>query len=158
MNPDQQVEIHQQNRVAETQIGHECKFFAGPCPVTETTAPSAINSGSSEQKLTPCEVITKLGKERKLNEKQWLAFRIITQHFIKKYVEKCNQNENQLTMLMTGPGGTGKTYVINAVQSVMEHYGCGHSIHYLAPTGSAATLINGMTIHKGLGIKIRLYC
>lgn len=58
-------------------------------------------------------------------------------------------------MLMTGPGGTGKTYVVNAVHSVMEHYGCGHIIRYLAPTGSTAMLINGVTIHKGLGIKIK---
>ena len=58
-------------------------------------------------------------------------------------------------MLMTSPRGTGKTYVVNAVQSVMVHYGCGHMIRFLAPTGSAATLIDGMTVHKGLGIKIK---
>jgi predicted ATPase len=58
-------------------------------------------------------------------------------------------------MLMTGPGGTGKTHVVKAVQQVMSHYGAAHQIHFLAPTGSAASLINGMTIHKGLGIKIK---
>lgn len=50
----------------------------------------------------------------------------------------------------------GKEYrIVNAFQSVMAHYGCAHMIRYLAPTGSAATLIDGMTIHKGLGIKIK---
>jgi hypothetical protein len=37
----------------------------------------------------------------------------------------------------------------------MEYYSYGHIIQFLAPTGSAATLIDGMTIHKGLGIKIK---
>lgn len=59
-------------------------------------------------------------------------------------------------MLMTGPGGTGKTHVVSAVRSVMTHYHCGHMICFLAPTGSAASLIDGMTIHKGLGIKIKV--
>ena len=57
-------------------------------------------------------------------------------------------------MLMTGPGGTGKTWVVKAVHSVMQHYNCGHKIRFLAPTGSAAVLINGMTVHKRLGIKV----
>jgi hypothetical protein len=45
--------------------------------------------------------------------------------------------------------------MVKAVQAVMQHYGCGHLIRFLAPTGSAAVLIDGMTIHKGLGLKIK---
>ncbi|KIM58075.1 hypothetical protein SCLCIDRAFT_41317, partial [Scleroderma citrinum Foug A] len=51
-----------------------------------------------------------------------------------------------LSMLITGPGGTGKTHVVHTVKSVMQHYNCAHMIHFLAPTGSAANLIDGMTI------------
>jgi len=58
-------------------------------------------------------------------------------------------------MLMTGPGGTGKTHVVKAVQALMQRYGCGHLIRFLAPTGSAASLIDGMTVHKALNIQIR---
>lgn len=58
-------------------------------------------------------------------------------------------------MLMTGPGGTGKTHVVKALKDVMAHYGAAHQIRFLAPTGSAAALIDGMTIHKGLGIKVK---
>ena len=56
---------------------------------------------------------------------------------------------------MTGPGGTGKTHVVKAVQKVMEHYNATHRIRFLAPTGLAASLIDGMTVHKGLGIKVK---
>ncbi|KAG2108184.1 uncharacterized protein F5147DRAFT_577074, partial [Suillus discolor] len=88
---------------------------------------------------------------------QWQAFQIITSHFILKYVDKKQDADlvNQLTMLMTGPGATGKTHVVKAVQAVMHHYGCAHLIRFLAPTGSAAALIDGMTVHKGLGLKIK---
>ncbi|KIK94893.1 hypothetical protein PAXRUDRAFT_117162, partial [Paxillus rubicundulus Ve08.2h10] len=53
----------------------------------------------------------------------------------------------QLIMLITGPGGTGKTHVIKAVHPVMDHYGCAHMIHFLDPIGgSVAALIDGMTV------------
>jgi hypothetical protein len=58
-------------------------------------------------------------------------------------------------MLLTGPGGTGKTHIIKAVKEVMCHYQMEYAIRFLVPTGSAAALIDGMTIHKGLGIKIK---
>lgn len=48
-----------------------------------------------------------------------------------------------------------KTYVVNAVKAFMSRYSCTHLIRFLAPTGSAASLIDGMTIHQGLGIKIK---
>ncbi|KAI6025291.1 DNA helicase Pif1 like protein, partial [Pisolithus microcarpus] len=93
--------------------------------------------------------------EHNLNEKQQMAFEIITKNFVKNHIQRKGNDGDQLLMLMTGPGGTGKTHIVKAVHSVMNHYGCGHIIRYLAPTGSAAALIDGMTVHKGLGIKIK---
>ena len=74
---------------------------------------------------------------------------------MRRYVDGIEADAEPLCMLMTRPGGTGKTPVVKAVQKVMDHYGCAHKIRFLAPTGSAAALIDGMTIHKGLGIKIK---
>ncbi|KAG1837639.1 hypothetical protein DFJ58DRAFT_641546, partial [Suillus subalutaceus] len=93
--------------------------------------------------------------EFSLNDKQWIAFRMISEFFVAKYVDKTVAEDQQLRMLMTGPGGTGKTHVVKAVQQVMQHYGCAHLIRFLAPTGSAAALIDNMMVHKGLGIKIK---
>jgi hypothetical protein len=87
---------------------------------------------------------------------QWIAFRIISKCFIQNYIHKNTLNNRKpLRMLLTGPGGTGKSHVVKAVHKLMEYYGAGHTIRFLAPTGSAASLINGMTIHKGLGIKVQ---
>ncbi|KAG2750133.1 hypothetical protein P692DRAFT_20734276, partial [Suillus brevipes Sb2] len=104
------------------------------------------------------DVISHVAAEFVLNEKQHVAYRMICDFFIARYVNKqldASDVGGQLTMLMTGPGGTGKTHVVKAVQTVMKSYGYAHLIRFLAPTGSAAALIDGMTIHKGLGIKIR---
>src|SRR5882672_8959076 len=68
---------------------------------------------------------------------------------------KVSEEPKQLCMFLTGPGGTGKTHVIGAVSNVMGAYGCEHCIFYLAPTGGTAKMINGMTVHKGLGIAIQ---
>ena len=107
--------------------------------------------------LTADNIITKIGEKYNLQSQQWIAFRIITNSFLQNHIlkEKKLQEREPLRMFLTGPGGTGKTHVVKAVQNVMEHYGAGHTIRFLAPTGSGASLINGMTIHKGLGIKVQ---
>ncbi|KAG1740758.1 uncharacterized protein EDB91DRAFT_1248153 [Suillus paluster] len=95
----------------------------------------------TQQVLTAHEVINAVGAEFNLNTKQWVVFCMIADFFVAKYVKKNLPEDEQLRMLMTGPGGTGKTHVVKAVQCVLQHYG--------------SALINGMTIHKGLGIKIK---
>ena len=99
-------------------------------------------------------VINRIGTEFHLNSKQWVAFRIIARSFIKIHLKMFDKPE-PIHMLMTGPAGTGKTHVVNAVCALMVEYGDEHSLRMLAPTGTAASLIDGMTIHKGLGIKIK---
>src|SRR5260370_41102714 len=59
-------------------------------------------------------------------------------------------------MLMTGPGGTGKTHVVKALKELMKMYGSAHRIRFLAPAGTTAALIDGQTIHSALGIPVHL--
>ncbi|KAG1838079.1 hypothetical protein DFJ58DRAFT_668560, partial [Suillus subalutaceus] len=99
------------------------------------------------------DIISKVELEFGLNDKQRVLFCIVCNWFIKKHILKIDCQP--LSMIMTGLGGTGKTCVVNAVKAFMAHYGCAHLIHFLAPTGSATSLIDGMTTHKGLGIKIK---
>jgi hypothetical protein len=118
-------------------------------------------SGNATKQETATSLLDRIIKETNLNRKQALAFRIIAGTFINR-VEKNSNNtirtpafKNYLRMLMTGAGGTGKTYVIEAVRKVLEHYGASHKIKCFAPTASAATLVDGSTIHKGFSIKVR---
>jgi hypothetical protein len=138
--------------IRETEVCDSVRdVLVGSVDDTETPALDVIASAG----LSPDDVIKKIGTEHGLNEQQWIAFQIIAKHFVRKHVIKCVEESEQLTMLMTGPGGTGKTHIIKAVRAVMQYYGCGHMIRLLAPTGSAAALIDGLTVHRGLGITIK---
>ena len=99
--------------------------------------------------------MSNIALEYKLNYKQKITYNIIAEYFINRYILKRPTEITYLNLLMTGPGGTGKTHVVRAVQQLMQYFNCGYMIRFLAPTGSAASLIEGMTIHKGLGIKIQ---
>jgi hypothetical protein len=91
-----------------------------------------------------------------LNTAQQKAFKICASKF-REILETAGGNANMyrpLRLFLTGPGGTGKTCVVNCLKLLMERYGRGHCIRFLAPTGTAATLIGGQTIHSGIGLKI----
>ncbi|THU90073.1 hypothetical protein K435DRAFT_615045, partial [Dendrothele bispora CBS 962.96] len=107
------------------------------------------------QLQTPSEVLKQVAVEYLLNEKQIQAYYIIATRFLNRYIFHLESElqSNPLHMILTGPGGTGKTHVVKAVKHVMKLYGQDHRIRFLAPTGKAAALIDGTTIHKGLGIK-----
>jgi hypothetical protein len=57
-------------------------------------------------------------------------------------------------MYLGGMGGTGKSQVIKALIYFFEKHNESHRILILAPTGSAAALLNGSTYHSILGITI----
>ncbi|KAJ3768481.1 hypothetical protein FB446DRAFT_621343, partial [Lentinula raphanica] len=63
--------------------------------------------------------------------------------------------KDPLVMFLTGPGGTGKTHVVRAVQKMMDMYGLSHGYRSVAPTANAASLIGGTTLHSSCNIKIR---
>ena len=57
------------------------------------------------------------------------------------------QNKN---VLMTGPGGTGKTATINTLRSGLEDMDI--NVYVTALTAAAAELIGGMTLHRWAGV------
>ncbi|KAE9397895.1 hypothetical protein BT96DRAFT_750336, partial [Gymnopus androsaceus JB14] len=89
-----------------------------------------------------------------LTDKQRRAFEIISTTLIKREILKLDDwvNADLLVMFLTDPGGTGKSHVVRAVHEVMKFFGKEHCICFVAHTGTAANLINGTTIHSGLGI------
>jgi hypothetical protein len=79
-----------------------------------------------------------------LNEKQRLAFDIITSHN--------GDNAEPVHMIVSGTAGTGKTYLISAVKQVL-----GAQCIVTATTGIAAFSINGQTLHSTAQLPIREY-
>jgi hypothetical protein len=74
------------------------------------------------------------------NVEQEMSFTIIGEHFINKEVE-------QLLMFITGIGGSRKSHVIRATVELFKRCGAPEKLTLSAPTGSAAVLIDGYTIH-----------
>jgi len=80
-----------------------------------------------------------------LNSEQERAFRIIANHVSAPATE-------QLKMYLGGMGGTGKSQVIKTLIYFFGQRREDHQFTVLAPTGTAAALLNGSTYHKALGI------
>ncbi|KAF8136454.1 hypothetical protein EV363DRAFT_1124526, partial [Boletus edulis] len=74
------------------------------------------------------------------NTEQSRAFRIVAEHFVSSSLD-------QLMCLVTGIGGSGKSHVIKAIVALFRQCGCPQNLLLSAPTGSAAILIEGYTIH-----------
>ncbi|MFA6050037.1 MAG: AAA family ATPase [Candidatus Paceibacterota bacterium] len=56
-------------------------------------------------------------------------------------------------IFLTGPAGSGKTYVLNAYRDYLREHSIGTAV--TASTGIAATHIGGMTIHSWSGLGVR---
>ncbi|KAJ8580892.1 hypothetical protein M405DRAFT_752648, partial [Rhizopogon salebrosus TDB-379] len=78
-----------------------------------------------------------------LNEEQARAFTLITNHSLMKQTEP-------LRMFLGGPGGTGKSRVINAVKEFFCRRGQGRRFRLTSYMGVAARNISGMTLHSAL--------
>ena len=81
-----------------------------------------------------------------LNPMQRLAFEIVKSH---------DSNKKQLSMIVLGDAGSGKTFTIHAISTYLEG-----KLRRAAPTAKAAFLINGDTVHQLFSIRVdksRLY-
>ncbi|KAJ7083510.1 hypothetical protein C8R43DRAFT_830997, partial [Mycena crocata] len=91
------------------------------------------------------KVVYSVSTDFNLNEEQDRAFRIVANHAIA-------EDPSPLRMYLGGVGGTGKSQVIKALQQFFVERGEAHRFLVLAPTGTAAALLNGSTYHSVLGI------
>jgi ABC-type branched-subunit amino acid transport system ATPase component len=83
--------------------------------------------------------------EYTLNIEQARAFRIIAEHSLE-------DRESPLRMFLGGPGGTGKSRVINSLTDFFTRRGQSRRFRLASYTGVAPRNITGMTLHAALGI------
>lgn len=81
-----------------------------------------------------------LEKNLRSNPKQLRAFELVARHAIK--------GAHQLLMYVGGVGGTGKSHVVHSILQLFHLLGISKTIRVAAPTGAAAILIGGHTIHS----------
>lgn len=91
------------------------------------------------------DLIDQVVAEHKLNPEQERAFRTVANH------ASCD-NPGRLQMYLGGMGGTGKSEVLKAIAEFFERRHESYRFIVVAPTGSAASLLNGSTYHSVFGI------
>jgi Helitron helicase-like domain at N-terminus/PIF1-like helicase len=91
------------------------------------------------------KTVDSVSNEFKLNKEQERAFRIVANH-------ACSPDSEQLKMNIAGMAGTGKTQVLKALVEFFRLKNESHRFIIVAPTGSAAALLQGSTYHSMFGI------
>ena len=87
-------------------------------------------------------------KEFSLNTEQERAFCIIVNL-------SAAASPDQLKMYLGGMEGTGKTQVIKALVEMFKHKNESHRFILVAPTGTTAALLNGLTYHSAFGLQTK---
>jgi hypothetical protein len=106
--------------------------------------------GIKDPGTSSCQPLTDDPPEVKLlNEDQRRAHDIIISHL--KFHLAGGQPPQQL-MLINGPGGTGKSTLLNAIASSFARLDASHLIKTTALSGVAASLIGGTTLHWFAGL------
>ena len=98
-----------------------------------------------------------------LNKEQHDVFSSVQQYFSdlrKFHLGECSKPES-LHLYVSGPGGTGKSHVINLLRelitrcSLQSLSGDSPAVVVTAPTGVAAFNIDGVTIHRALNLPVQ---
>lgn len=79
-----------------------------------------------------------------LSEMQALAYNIVQSHY-----NDSSPNKEPLALIITEEGGTGKSYLINAIHTFLRA-----KCAVTATTGKAAFNINGVTVHSLLKLPV----
>jgi len=92
----------------------------------------------------------------KLNAEQDQFFMLVIKYVIEMEIFMIQESEppTQLRLAVLGPGGTGKSHVINSILAFLQRYQLQQKVLLGAYTGSAANGINGHTLHSLLGFGI----
>lgn len=108
------------------------------------------------------DVVRRVAQESGLNYRQTIAFELISERVIKSCptlndVSQDNDmdrsaNSEPLLMYLGGEGGTGKTRVIQALMILARELSMESMFVLCAPTGAAATNIDGQTLHSVLNL------
>ncbi|CAF4179769.1 unnamed protein product, partial [Adineta steineri] len=85
-----------------------------------------------------------------LNDEQARAFYIVCRHADGESHLKTNGKQEQLIMCVPGPGGTGKSRLIDAITCYFVETQRKEKLRKLGPTAVSASLIGGHTIHSFL--------
>lgn len=113
------------------------------------SSPTGASGTAAATRLSDNELIDEITLQYRLNRDQTRAFNIISGALVDD-----NPLAERLRMHLGGTGGTGKSRVIRSAISFLKERGQEYRYIVLAPTGTAACLVDGSTYHSALKINI----
>jgi len=111
---------------------------------------SSMEEAPSVSEIPPADNVYK--HINVLNKEQKCAHDIVASHL---RATLAIRNPPQLLMIIMGPGGTGKSTLLNAITTTFEQHGAQHLLKKSAMSGIAASLIGGTTLHWLAGLPAR---
>jgi hypothetical protein len=110
--------------------------------IDDQTTASTSHRASGTLPKSPAQHVSDIIQDMNLqsNEERLGAFNIIARHFL--------EDTDRLLMYLGGVGGMGKSHVISSVVQLLQRLGRAQELLLSAPTGTAAVLIAGSTIHS----------
>jgi hypothetical protein len=140
-------EIYSNNSSSVLHDGNAFRVGSTTTHDVETHVPS-IRQHTNISNPDPDINLDELIKEFTLNREQTRAFRIVAEHSMK-------DKPPPLRMYLGGPGGTGKSRVINALKEFFDRRNQSRRFRLSSYTGVAAKNISGMTLHTALCLSQR---
>jgi hypothetical protein len=138
--------LHNQKSESDTSCHSRLSSRKDDVNIVKVVDKSYLHASFVPANGTDTKLINRLVKQFSLNTEQERAFRTIANH-------ACTPGLEQLRMYLGGMGGTGKSRVIEAIIEMFRLREETHRFIVLAPTGSAAALLNGSTYHSVLGLR-----
>jgi hypothetical protein len=130
--------------VSETTISNLTKLPLSENPSLRRQEKQSSDKSTSDNLIN----MQKIQSEFTLNEMQTKAYKMIAEHSLTKKPE-------QLRMYIAGPGGTGKSRVIDAVRQFFHDQNQHTRLRLASFTGVASRNIRGMTLHSALCLNKR---
>ncbi|PPQ71220.1 hypothetical protein CVT26_010999 [Gymnopilus dilepis] len=129
--------------VAQTEDADGRRKRRRVCRDGSPIAVRATLSNDPEVQSTMSATIQSVVDEMNLkgNDEQMAAFMTVARHAVDRSAE-------QLLMYVAGVGGTGKSHVIRSIVRLFDRLDRSHELVLGAPTGIAAVLIDGQTLHS----------
>jgi len=144
-NSGMQELTHSSNGIESPQINVLLGQSSHPTDFAPVIANGDADVSMSDHSEYDIERVT---RQFTLNTEQRRAFEIISSHSLKDKPE-------QLRMFIGGPGGTGKSRVLDALREYFKSRNESHRFRLASFTGVAAKNIRGMTLHSALSLNKR---
>ena len=127
-------EVHNQINLLDKTMA-ETESHTTPVTITEncpdTDVPNISSQPTPSSSMNSQNIIEDIASTFQFNQKQRIAFEIAAKCFVESHTAKKAGKiieREPMRLLLTGPGGTGKTHVVKGLKAVMAAYGCEHKI------------------------------